>query len=585
VAFSDAFLDELASRNDIYDVVSRYVRLKKSGGNYFGLCPFHNEKTGSFSVNTDKQIYHCFGCGVGGGVINFIMRVEKLEFPEAVAFLANLAGMEIPDEDTSWRDNRRRLSELNREAARWFHQMLWEPAGAEGLAYFQRRELQRGTIRRYGLGYAPNRWDGLLNAMLEKGFTKQELLTAGLAVSNQRGGLYDRFRGRVMFPIIDVKGEVIAFGGRVLDDSQPKYLNSPDTPLFNKSRNLFSLNQAKKVGQGRLLLAEGYMDVIALNQAGFPEAVASLGTSLTPDQAKLMRRYAETVYICYDADGAGQAAATRAIDILRAADLKIKIIRIPDAKDPDEFIRKNGPEAFRSLLDSSESHMDFMIRRARSGFDLGSDEGRLEYLKKTVQTLAGVTNPIERDIFASRLASETGVGKDAILAEIARAAASARKRAKAEEQRRSMTPVHTAQPQLRSVRYDNVRSARSEEGVIALLLAEPELCTMARNRGLKQSDFTSEFLGKTYGLLQEKSQEGMSAGTAVLQQALTADEMSVVTQIAMRPSPEDRKRALEDYIAVIRDEQARSKADRDDEDLLALSRALRDKKGYGGTNT
>ena len=301
----DSFLDELVARSDIVDVVGGYVSLNKKGNNYWGLCPFHNEKTPSFSVSADKQIYKCFGCGKGGGVVNFIMEMENLPFIDAVRFLAQRANLQVPEtgEREGVRERRAKLLELNKDAARYYHSMLSTPEGAMGLAYLQKRALSRGTIIRFGLGVAPEGWDHLMKAMLDKGYSKSDLLDAGLVVKNQQGRLYDRFRNRVMFPIIDLRGEVIGFGGRVLDDGTPKYLNSPDTIIYNKSRNLFALNLARKTKLGRIILTEGYMDTISLHQAGFDCAVASLGTSLTAEHAQLLSRYTKEVVICYDGDG------------------------------------------------------------------------------------------------------------------------------------------------------------------------------------------------------------------------------------------------------------------------------------------
>ena len=357
MAIPDRFLDELIARTDIVDLVSESVRLTKKGRNYWGLCPFHSEKTPSFSVSADKQIYKCFGCGKGGGAINFVMELDNLPFRDAVAVLAKRAGLEVPDSGYSAgaKERREKLLAINKQAARTFHQWLYAPEGAEGLAYLQRRGLSRRTLTSFGLGFAPNRWDALIQALGQQGYDKRDLLDAGLAVSNQDGRIYDRFRNRVMFPIIDIRGEVIGFGGRVMDDSTPKYLNSPDTPVYNKSRNVFALNIAKKSKAGRVILTEGYMDTISLHQAGFDSAVASLGTSLTPEHAQLLSRYFPEAIIAYDGDGAGVSAAQRAIPLLERAGMKVRVLRVTGAKDPDEFIKQFGRDAFLRLLDQSEN--------------------------------------------------------------------------------------------------------------------------------------------------------------------------------------------------------------------------------------
>ena len=337
MAFPERFLDELTERNDIVDVVSQYVRLtKKSGANLFGLCPFHSEKTPSFSVAPDKQIYHCFGCGKGGGVINFIMEIENLSFPDAVAFLARRANMPLPEEAQSEDTSRRaRFLQLNRDAARFFHETLKSPQGAPAQDYIRRRAISPAMVTRFGLGFAPDSWDSLANAMRKKGYGDQELFEAGLVKHGKSGGVYDAFRNRLMFPVIDVRGSVIGFSGRILGDGEPKYLNSPETPVFSKSHNLFGLNLAKKSKNGYIILVEGNIDVVSLHQAGFDGAVASLGTSLTGEQARLISRYTNEVILCYDSDEAGRKAASRAIGILEKLDLKVRVLQVPGAKDPD----------------------------------------------------------------------------------------------------------------------------------------------------------------------------------------------------------------------------------------------------------
>ena len=583
MAFSDTFLDELAARCDIYEIVSRYVTLKKSGSNWFGLCPFHTEKTGSFSVNTEKQIYHCFGCGAGGSVYNFIMQIENLTFPEAVEFLANLAGVPLPAQDAGVSDNRKRLLELNRDAARFFYQTLSSPEGRAGYEYLLGRGLKPGTIKRYGLGFAPDSWDSLLNAMTEKGYTKSELRELGLIKPNQRGGFYDQFRNRVMFPIIDIRGNVIAFGGRVMDDSKPKYLNSPETKLFSKSRNLFSLNFAKKSASRRLILAEGYMDVIALNQAGFTEAVASLGTALTQEQAKLMKRFADEVVISYDADNAGQNAAARAAEILKPADLKVRILKIPGAKDPDEFIREHGREAFSALLERSEDHMEFTLERIRNNFDLTTDEGRVGFLKEAAKALARLSSPIEREIYASRAAESGNVGKDALLSEIERNRRAYLRRVKNEETRRLLSPEKSVQPVSRALRYEDVRTARAEEGIIALLSREPAFAQTLQAAGIGPEDFTSPFLKKICAFLLEQAQAGNSVSSGALSQFLAPEEMSELGRILSAPDMGDHQSAGRDYIRIIQETQAKHAVASGEDPLLAMRDLHKEKKSYGGS--
>ena len=506
----ERFLDELIARTDIVDLVGEYVRLTKKGRNYWGLCPFHSEKTPSFSVSPDKQIFKCFGCGKGGGAINFIMELDSLPFRDAVGVLAKRVNLEVPDTggfSAGMKERREKLLTINKAAARVFHKWLYAPEGAAGLAYLQRRGLSRGTLTRFGLGFAPDRWDGLLTALAEQGWDKADLLDAGLAVSNKDGRIYDRFRNRVMFPIIDIRGDVIGFGGRVMDDSTPKYLNSPDTPVYNKSRNVFALNIAKKSRAGRVILTEGYMDTISLHQAGFDCAVASLGTSLTADHAKLLSRFTKEVILCYDGDTAGGQAANRAIPMLEKTGLKVRVLRITGAKDPDEFIKTFGREAFARLLDRSENYVAYNLKQLQASFSLEDPLQRSEFARAGAELLAELDSPVEREVYAGQLAQQTGVGKDAILQEIKRCRSQRLWKAKKKQARRTLTPVNQVQPKDRRMRYDNPRSARAEEGVLRLILLDSSL--LEETEGLTGSEFSSPLLGRAFGLLRRRAEEGL----------------------------------------------------------------------------
>ena len=586
----DSFLDELVARCDIYDVVSRYVPLKKSGANYFGVCPFHNEKTPSFSVSRDKQIYHCFGCGAGGGVINFIMRIENMTFPEAVRHLADLVGMEVPEESgrDQFRARRQRLTDLATDAARHYVAMLYGPQGQAGREYLLGRGLRPATLKHFGLGFAPEGWDGLIRAMTAKGYTKSELMECGLVVQNQSGGVYDRFRNRVMFPIIDIRGKVIAFGGRVMDDSTPKYLNSSDTPIFNKSRNLFAMNFAKKTKRNYFLLAEGYMDVIALHQAGFDCAVASLGTSLTEEQARLMAaRGKEEVVICYDSDEAGKKAAQRAIDILGRSGLKVRVLRMNGAKDPDEYIRKKGPEAFENLLRRSYTDIEYRLADIRGRYDLEEAEGRVEYLQEAARYLATVPSEVEREIFGRTVAKEAGVSEQAMLAEVGRAVKSRYRRERAKEEKQALNPVQGAQPAQRQLRYSNVRSARCEEGVLTLALSDVDLLRQAAGQ-LQAEEFSSPCLAKAYALLLRRMEQGEETSLAHCLGALEPEEGELLAKIVANAVPAaDPQRALRDYISVIKTEHLKQKnkdvGENDRDELLALAqRRLQQERERGG---
>ena len=421
IPFPETFLTELTERSDIVDVVSGYVRLsKKSGSNLFGLCPFHSEKTPSFSVSPDKQIYHCFGCGKGGGVINFIMEIENLSFPEAVEFLAKRAGMQLPEESNDRESRQRsRMLALNRDAARFFYEQLSTPAGEPARAYMQRRRIGPVTAKNFGVGFAPDTWDSLEKAMRAKGYTDFEMFDAGLVRRGKTGSsFYDTFRNRLMFPVIDVRGNVIGFSGRILGDGEPKYMNSPETLVFNKSRNLFALNLAKKSKSGYIILAEGNIDVVSMHQAGFDSAVASLGTSLTPEQARLISRYANEVIIAYDNDGAGKKAAQRAIGILEKLDLKVRVLAMSGAKDPDEYIQTRGAAAFRNLLEGSEDQVDYRLRSVLDKYDLSQDAQKVEFLREATELVARLPGSAEREVYAMRVANLAGIAADAVTAEV-----------------------------------------------------------------------------------------------------------------------------------------------------------------------
>jgi len=585
MALPESFLDELVARCDIYDIVSRYVSLKKSGSNYFGVCPFHSEKTPSFSVNREKQIYHCFGCGAGGGVINFIMRIENFTFIEAVRFLAEIAGMEMPEEnfgEASARRRRQRLVELSTEAARFYAAQLQQPQGAKGLEYLRKRGMTVGTIRHFGLGFAPDGWDHLIKAMAEKGFTKEELLAAGLVVKNQSGGVYDRFRNRVMFPIIDIKGNVIAFGGRVMDDSLPKYLNSSDTPIFNKSRNLFAMNFAKRTKRDYFILAEGYMDVIALHQAGFDCAVASLGTSLTEDQARLMASRGKTeAVICYDSDEAGKKAAQRAIDILNRAGMKVRVLRVTGAKDPDEFIKKNGADGFEKLLTQTNTDIEYKLLVLKSKYDLETDEGKVGYLQAAARLLAAIPSEVQREISGRSVAREAGVSHQAMMDEIRRTLRMNRKRDKKQEEQSAKNTVRSYQPAQKELRYENLRSARCEEKLLGLVLSDEELLKKAAET-IAPEEFSSPFLAKVYAGVLQRRQQGGEISLAACLTDLTQDESDLLTKIASQSvRSENPGQELEDYISVIKFEYIK-KQNEDEQDLLQAAVRRRQQEHRGG---
>lgn len=580
MAFPEAFLQELVEKNDIVDVVSGYVRLtKRSGANQFGLCPFHSEKTPSFSVSPDRQIYHCFGCGKGGGVINFIMEIENLSFPEAVEFLAKRVGMPIPEEENSAESKRRRrMLDLNRDAARFFHTCLKAPEGRAAQAYMNARQITPQTATRFGLGAAPDTWDSLRNAMHELGYRDQELFEAGLVRKGKSGGFYDTFRGRLMFPVIDVRGDVIGFSGRILGDGEPKYMNSPETLVFNKSRNLFAMNLAKKSKSGYIILAEGNIDVVMMHQAGFDSAVASLGTSLTAEQARLISRFTNEVIIAYDSDGAGKKASQRAIGLLEKLDVKVKVLSMTGAKDPDEFIKLKGADAFRNLLEKSENHIDYRLQTVTNKYDLTVDEQKVEFLKEASELVARLSGSVERQVYAMRVASLAGVPNDVVAQEVERRHKKAVRTACRENENKLSHPERQLQPGQKEFHYENPESAAAEEGIIRLLFLDQGLF---KGKDLPEpEEFSSPALAQIYSALKTKFENGDIISTATLSATLPPELASLLAGILQKPEAlRNGEMALKDYIARIRRQRELAA---DTADLRRLAERLKETKGYEG---
>lgn len=411
----DEIIQKIKNENDVVDIVSEVVRLKRSGRNYMGLCPFHKEKSPSFSVSSDKQIYKCFGCGEAGNVFTFLMKYRNMDFIEAVKYLADRANITIEyndDKTRAYEEQKKRLYKLNVEAARFFYSNLVKNKKAQ--KYFTARGISVSTMKRFGLGFAPDSWHSLLDGLKRKGYTELDMLNLGLIIKSEKGNMYDRFRNRIMFPVFDYSGRVIGFGGRVLDDSKPKYLNSPESLIFQKGINLYGLNFALKNKSNRtFIIVEGYMDCISLHQYGITNVVASLGTALTERQAKLLRRYADKIIMAYDADGAGQAATIRGMEILRKEGLDVRIMSMPSGKDPDEFIRANGKEAFLRIADKAMSLIDYKIKKAAEGVNFNDSQEVIKYIKKATEVLAEL-NPVEKDVYIKRMSQETGVKEQAI---------------------------------------------------------------------------------------------------------------------------------------------------------------------------
>jgi len=580
MAFPPSFIDELVARNPIEDVVGQYVNLKRSGGNLFGLCPFHGEKTASFSVAPDKGIYYCFGCHKGGGVINFQMEVEGLSYPDAVRALAKRVGMTVP-EDEQYQSRYRqqeRLWALHKEAARFFHSQLYAPVGKTALEYALGRGMSKSILTTFGVGYAPDSWDSMVKAMRAKGYTDQELTDSGLVtVSQKNGNLFDRFRDRLMFPIIDVRGNVIAFGGRTIknDKDTAKYLNSPETMIFNKRMNLFGLNLAKKSKENALILVEGNIDVVALHQYGFDNAVASLGTSLTEEQATLITRYAEQVILIYDGDSAGQNATKRAIPILEKAGLQVKVLQIRDAKDPDEFLKKFGADKFRLLLEESSNRVEYQLNAIRRKYDLSIDDQRVKYLQESADLISTLGSAVQQEVYGHRVAEAAKISFEAMKEEIRRAFKRRTAREKKKQEAIDLAPAKALQPKSRTIRYDNMKSAMAEEGVIALALREPALLDLAAD--LKMQEFSAPLLGKVFSQLQSRHQQGQEVSLAVLQD-LSPEEASHVAMIVHRQQGPVNEQAFADCVRTIHAEH-QAAGITTEQDLLAYQSKLKKRKG------
>ena len=583
-----AFIDELTQRSDVAEVVGSYVPLTRKGANLWGLCPFHSEKTPSFSVSPDKQIYHCFGCGKGGGVLSFLMEIENLTFPEAVRLLADKMGMEVPEEDPGdrdWRRKRDRVLALNKLAARFYYEQLSTPQGAAVAEYIAKRRISKRFANRFGLGAAPDAWDTLIRAMADKGYDKRELLDAGLAVAGKNGGVYDKFRNRLMLPVIDLRGDVIGFTSRVMDGSAPKYLNTPETAIFKKRSILYGLNYAKLSKRENMILVEGNIDVITLHQAGFDNAVATMGTALTEEHARLLSRYTKELVLCYDNDAAGEDATQRAIGLLKNADFSVKVLRLPRRRtedgelvkqDADDFIKYQGAAAFENLLTGSANQVEYRLEVIQNKYDLAADDQRAAFLQEAAAMIAALPSPVEREIYGNRAAAAAGVSGETMAAEVDKARKSQATKARRQEERQALTPANSFQPKERELRYDNVRSARAEEGVIRLLLLDPALFPKAQALG--EEKFSSPFLGKVYRLLMERWQAGETPRIPVLTGELSRDEMNRLVQLADQPETgQNTEKALRDYIEIIETERVKRCSSGIDL-LLAAREQFREKK-------
>jgi len=583
MAIPDSFLDELVSRTDITELVGGYVRLtKKSGSNMFGLCPFHSEKTPSFTVNSDKQIYHCFGCGKGGGAIGFVKEVENIPFRDAVELLARRAGMTVPEEEgqAEASNRRKRIYDLNREAARHFHATLMTPSGEKARDYLAMRGISKASVTKFGIGVAPDQWSTLLDAMTKKGYLLQELIDAGLCRYGRKegGGAYDFFRNRLMFPVIDIRGSVIGFSGRRLDaEKDYKYINSPDTPVFTKSRNLFGLNLAKKTKAGMLILVEGNIDVVMLHQAGFDCAVAPLGTALTSDQTRLMAQYTDRITVVFDPDEMGQKATLRALSLLERTGKNVKVVNLGASGDPDDFIRKHGADAFRILLERSDSNTDYRLISILNSCNMSTDDGRLAYLAAATDMLSELKSQPEREIFGAKVAQAAGVSAESVKNEVDKKLKIKMRRQKKDFEKDVTRARANLQPASRELRYSNELSAIAEEGIIRCLVLDPALLKTASEMRFSKEEFTSAFLAKVYEILERRISGDREVSQALILSELESDEASQLTLILQKPeSLSQGEKTIREYIEKIRAE--RLKTQTPDEEMLLEIKRLKEKK-------
>ena len=574
MALSDSFLQELKMKTDIKDVISTYVTLKRRGATLVGLCPFHNEKTPSFTVYPATQSFYCFGCGAGGDAITFVKKIENLDYLDAVKTLAQRAGLQMPQEgfDDSLSKRRRRILEMNREAARFYHSVLLSPEGKVGYDYYIGRALSAATINHFGLGFAPNQWDALLKYMRAKGYQPAELVDAGLARKGQKG-YYDNFRNRVMTPIIDVRGNVIAFGGRVLDDSKPKYINTGDTLVYKKTNELFALNFAKDSKEDALILCEGYMDVIAMHQAGFTNAVAGCGTALTTEQVRLISRYAKEVILTYDADEAGQKALQKAMTLFDQTDVKVRIPALVGGKDPDEIIRTYGRDKFKGMLEGASNETEFRLLALRRQYNLATTQGKIDFIGGALQILATLP-PVEQDLYVSRLSEELGVERQNMKVQLQDLVARQGNRREKREFNRIVQENMRKTARETMATDASLRKLRAEDRLISLLLRYPDCSRLCKD--FDPQWLTPGFAQRVFTLILQRLENGDGTELMDLRDRLTDDEMGRLSGIIARGGESaDAKQEFSDCLQIIRAEQQKkqeSAAELDDQAFRDLFR-------------
>lgn len=563
-SLSDSFLQELKLKTDVVDVVSSYVSLKKRGNTYVGLCPFHNEKTPSFTVYENTQSFYCFGCGAGGDSVSFMRKIENLDYIDAVKLLAQRAGMQMPDDgyDDSISKKRRTILQINRETAKFYHAYMMSEQGKIGLQYYLDRGLSMKTIRHFGLGYAPNQWDALLKHLKSKGFSVTDMAAAGVVRKGEKG-YYDYFRNRVMTPIIDVRGNFIAFGGRVLDDSKPKYINTSDTLVYKKTNEVFGLNYAKDSGKDSLILCEGYMDVIAMHQAGFTNAVAGCGTALTNEQVRLISRYAKEVILVYDNDEAGQKALNKAISLFDQIDIGISIPTLSGGKDPDEIIKNLGRARFADMLDGASNEVEFAIMKLRKNFNLQTTQGKSQFAGEAVKVLANAT-PIEQDLYLSRLADELGIEKRAIQAQLSEYV---RRRSNGRKKREFSKIIDDDLRKIRKESFDadtSTVSLKAQERVIGLLMTYPDCYLLCNDFNV--DEFTPGFYKKAFQTVKERIEDNLSLDLIMFNEVFTDEEMGKFTHIvSSSQNSSNPKKEFTDCLNIINREYTKQNSKRTSE--------------------
>lgn len=534
MTYSDDFLEQLREACPMETIAGNYVNLIRRGRHYVCNCPFHSEKSPSCTIFPDTQSFYCFGCGAGGDVITWVRRMENLEFTDAVKQLAEKSGLQVPNDREADRraQLRTRIFAINRETANFYFRNLVAGNDKRGLQYFVSRQLKPETIKKYGLGYAPDSWNTLTDHLLKKGFTEEELLVANVAHRSGKGNLYDAFRGRVMFPIVDTRGAVIGFGGRVLDDSQPKYLNTAKTPVFDKGRNLFSLNFAKDSSSTHMILAEGYMDVIAINQAGFSNVVATLGTAITPEQARKLTQYAKEMIIAYDSDGPGQQATQKAINRFSEVGMPSRILHMTGAKDPDEFIKKYGSERFRLLLEQAGDAINFRLDRCENGLDTSTESGKVQLLKRVVSVLAEIQNPLEREVYLSRTANKWEISAEVLHQQVDRTIRSKRRLEATKEWKDIIE--HTVRPEPQQPQSGNhLRERKAEERILFYILSKPEESAWIVDE-IKPEQFSSALFQQVLNAFQESVRQQTSFSLSSMGDVLSEGEMGKLSGIAAR---------------------------------------------------